>query len=344
MNTGLIVIHFGEPSSPDRQSVERYLERIFRQNMDLEDVADPDARIEALVDRRTPALLEEYEAIGGSPLNEQAEHQVDALATLLDERGFDLRVTTAYQFVDPSIADALATLRDAGCTEVIALSLYPLCGPTTTVAAAEEVERFCSEDPAWDPEVTQLTGWHRHPDYLRLRAANLRSYLERHDLDPYDSATSVLWSAHGTPMKHVDAGSRYVSYVEEYCAAVGALADVPAAPIGFQNHENRGIEWTTPAIEDVVVGSAADQVVVEPVSFMHEQSETLSELDIELAAEATDRGLSFHRIPVPHDDELFPAVLADLVEPLLAGVQPELFQLRRCVCHDGDRTFCRNAP
>lgn len=344
MGTGLIVIHFGEPPTPDRNAVERYLRRIFRQNMDLENVADPDARVNALVQRRTPALLEEYAEIGGSPLNEQAERQAAALAGTLADRSHNVEITTAYQFVDPTIADGLATLRDAGCTEIIALPLYPLCGPTTTVAAVEEVERVCAGASDWDPTVTNVTGWHRHPDYLRLRADHLRSCLDERGLDPNAADTSVLWSAHGTPMKYVTAGSRYVTYVEEYCAAVGALADVPPEPIGYQNHENRGIEWTAPSIEDVIGSATADTVVIEPVSFMHEQSETLSELDIELAARARDRGLSFHRVPVPHDDDRFPDVLADLIEPFLAGVPPELFQLRPCSCHDGDRTFCRNAP
>jgi protoporphyrin/coproporphyrin ferrochelatase len=70
--------------------------------------------------------------------------------------------------------------------------------------------------------------------------------------------------------------------------------------VGFQNHTNRRIAWTEPDVEKVIETVDADTVIVDPVSFMHEQSETLAELDHELSEEAEARGLAFHRVPVPH--------------------------------------------
>jgi protoporphyrin/coproporphyrin ferrochelatase len=59
------------------------------------------------------------------------------------------------------------------------------------------------------------------------------------------------------------------------------------------------------------------------VSFMHEQSETLAELDHELREEAEERGLGFFRVPIPHAAPQFIAVLADLVEPFMTdAVEP----------------------
>jgi ferrochelatase len=77
---------------------------------------------------------------------------------------------------------------------------------------------------------------------------------------------------------------------------------------------------------------------------MHEQSETLSELDDELREEAEDAGLDFYRVPVPHDDDRFRSVLGDLVEPFVGAFDPGYYQLRQCACADSRDAMCLNAP
>ena len=114
--------------------------------------------------------------------------------------------------------------------------------------------------------------------------------------------------------------------------------------IGYQNHSNRGIEWTQPDIEAVVQGLGGRRVIVDPVSFMHEQSETLAELDHELREIAEEAGLEFARVPVPHDDPRFAAVLADLVLALLPSVgHTSALALGACRCQPTQGTFCLNS-
>ncbi|TVR66522.1 MAG: hypothetical protein EA422_01990, partial [Gemmatimonadales bacterium] len=85
-------------------------------------------------------------------------------------------------------------------------------------------------------------------------------------------------------------------------------------------------------------------VVVDPVSFMHEQSETLAELDHELREEAEERGLGFHRVPVPHEDPRFARVLADLMEPFLTGEPSSVgFRYGPCRCRPEANTLCLNS-
>lgn len=347
MASGVLLVHFGEPPQPERPAVESYLANIFERNAELEDAeTDDEARERAaqLARRRAPELVAEYEAIGGSPLNRQAAAQAATLADRLGGRDRDVRIEVAFQYLHPTIAEGLATLREAGVDRLVVLPIYPLCGPSTTIAALHDVRDEIEEQAAWDVNVSPISGWHRHPGYLGLRARNLRSFLREEDVAIDEPETTLLFSAHGTPRHYLDAGSRYVAYVEEICAALAHLIGVDSYTLGYQNHENRDIPWTEPAIEDVLADLESNRVVVEPVSFMHEQSETLSELDIELAAIARGRGIAFHRVPVPHDDPTFPTLLADLVEPFLAGVDPELYQFRACECAASAGAYCLNAP
>ena len=139
-----------------------------------------------------------------------------------------------------------------------------------------------------------MSGWHRHPDYLRVRATAISTVLTDHALDLSDPGTRLIFSAHGTPLRYLEDGSRYVEYVETFCASVAAELKAPSYLLGYQNHTNRpGIRWTEPGIDEVIEKVEAKQVVVDAVSFMHEQSETLAELDDELREKAEARGLGF---------------------------------------------------
>ena len=346
MPTGVVLLNFGEPSTPDRAPVVDYLTRIFLANASLEGAStEEEARTRAreLAERRVDGLLEEYEEIGGSPLNDQATGQADRLQAALDDRGFEARTYVGMQFTEPFIEEAVTEAIDDGVDHLVGLPIYPLCGPSTTVAALEEM-RVAVDEHGWDGQVDELTGWHRHPAYNRLRADTVDRFARDQGIDLQDADTSVVFSAHGTPQHYLEEGSRYQQYVEEYCHSQAALLGIDTFELGYQNHENRDIPWTEPDIEGLIETVAADRIVVEPVSFMHEQSETLSELDIELREEAEAEGLAFHRVPIPHDDERFPGLLADLIEPFLAGIDPGYYNLRQCQCRADPRARCLNAP
>jgi protoporphyrin/coproporphyrin ferrochelatase len=341
--TGVVVLNFGEPERPSEAEVVPFLERIFATNAALEGDQTPEqarARSHALAVRRAPGLIAEYERIGGSPLNRQAAAQAEALRLELERRGVAVRTYMGMQFTDPPIASAVEAARADGVDRLIALPIYPLCGASTTVAALEALSRAVDE-LAWDVDVREISGWHTHPLYTALRADGIRRTASDAGLELAAPRTRLVFSAHGTPVKYLREGSRYDIYVEDGCARVAAAAGAAEYVIGYQNHSNRPVEWTQPGIQEVIEHIDADAVVVVPISFMHEQSETLAELDVELRAEAEQRGLAFHRVPVPHDDPRFAAVLADLVQERLADVPPA--DLTACTCRLSARALCRNA-
>lgn len=346
MTTGVVVLNFGEPSEPERDHVVEYLERIFFANADLEEADSVDAakkRARQLAERRAPGLMEEYEEMGGSPLNEQASYQADLLESTLQKRGYDVITYNGMQYTEPFIEDAARAARDDDVDQLVGLPIFPLCGPSTNVLALDELEDAI-EELDWDIEVQGITGWHKHPTYNRIRAEAISSYLDDHDLDPDADDTAFVFSAHGTPKHYLESGSRYDIYVDEFCEVIASLCSIEDYYLGFQNHSNRGIPWTEPETEDLVEDLEHDRIVVDPMSFLHEQSETLFELDVELDEDAIDEGQELYRVPIPHDDDRLGDVFADLVEPLIAGFEPEYYQLRQCQCRDEPNTMCLNAP
>ncbi|HSJ24390.1 MAG TPA: ferrochelatase [Longimicrobiales bacterium] len=318
MRTAVLLLNFGEPEHATMDEVVPFLERIFNINVSLEDAegAEGRARSRRLAEARAPGLIEEYELIGGSPLLAQATEQRDLLESELRRRGHDVTCILGMQFTPPFIADAVKQARATGAERVVALPIYPLCGPSTTVAALERVESDMKLQ-LWNAPVFQVSGWHPHPGYIELRANAIREVLRANGLSLDDPRTKLVFSAHGTPMKYIHEGSRYDIYVRDFCATLARAVGAPSYEIGYQNHTNRPIDWTQPDVEKVIAGIDAERVVVDAVSFMHEQSETLAELDHELKEEAEERGLGFFRVPIPHAAPAFIEVLADLVEPYL---------------------------
>jgi ferrochelatase len=344
MKTAVLLLNFGEPETATVEAVVPFLERIFSLNRSLMGGPATDSEVaersRKLAEARAPGLIEEYEMIGGSPLHQQARDQAEGLEAELRGRGHDVVVRLGMQFTEPSIADAVAAARELGVERVIGLPVYPLAGPTTTVAALEELARQL-ELQGWAPEVRELSGWHRHPAYIKVRADALRAVLEENGLSFGDPGTKLVFSAHGTPMKYLEEGSRYDLYVRDFCAALAAEVGAPDYVIGYQNHTNRpGVKWTQPDVDRVIEEIEAERIIVDPVSFMHEQSETLAELDHELREEAEGRGLQFFRVPVPHRAPAFIGMLADLVSGVLEGgatTQP----LGQCRCRPG--AYCLNS-
>lgn len=330
MRTGVVLLNFGEPEHATEAEVVPFLERIFATNASLEEDATPEqarARSAELARRRAPGLIEEYRHIGGSPLNAQAAAQAQALASELQRRGHDVRTFVGMQFTDPSIEDAVARAHAEGAERIVALPIYPLCGPSTTVAALAKLKSAVVAS-GWEVPVLEIGGWHVHDWYIHLRAEGVRRIVRDNALRLGDSA-ALVFSAHGTPVKYLREGSRYDLYVRDCCARVARAADAPSYVIGYQNHTNRRVEWTQPEIEEVIEALPTQAAVVVPISFMHEQSETLAELDVELRQKAEARGLRFLRVPVPHDDPAFAVVLADLVERRLAD------EMLDCRCRAG---------
>jgi ferrochelatase len=343
MKTAVIVLNFGEPENATLDEVVPFLEKIFMMNASLEDPATYERAVERsrqLALERAPDLIEEFLKIGGSPLHQQARMEAQALQAELTRRGHDVPVFIGMQFTKPSSADAVAAARAAGVERVIGLPAYPLCGRSTTIAALEDLARAI-EAAAWDVELREITGWHTHQKYTQLRADAIRRTYDSNALRMDDPRVRLVFSAHGTPIKYIEEGSRYRDYVLDSCQRIAGTLGIKEYEIGYQNHGNRpGVQWTQPNVEALIAEIDADAIVVDAVAFLHEQSESLAELDHDLRADAEERGLQFYRVPIPFDDPRVAEVLADLVEPLVeAGVHSDL---RPCRCREEPGVWCLN--
>src|SRR5581483_3069146 len=132
----------------------------------------------------------------------------------------------------------------------------------------------------------------------------------------------ILFSAHGLPKKVIARGDPYQWQVERTAGAVAAALGA-AAPDWVVCYQSRvgPLEWIGPSTEAEIRRAGKDgvPVLVAPIAFVSEHSETLVELDIEYRHLAEEAGVpGYARVPTVSAQQAFIAGLAGLVEQALA--------------------------
>jgi ferrochelatase len=202
---------------------------------------------------------------------------------------------------------------------IVLLPLYPHFSGTTTGSSLKDWYRAAAIAGVTAPTL-EIRDYHDHPGYVGALAAQLRIGLfEARAKGPF----RLLFSAHGLPKKVITAGDPYQAQIERTAAAVVAALGDDGQGLDWQVcYQSRvgPLEWIGPSTEDEIkrAGKASLGLVVVPIAFVSEHSETLVELDIEYRELAIHQGVPFYiRVPALGTDANFIAALTDLTRASL---------------------------
>jgi ferrochelatase len=136
-----------------------------------------------------------------------------------------------------------------------------------------------------------------------------------------------LFSAHSIPQYISDKGDPYKKQIEESIKDIVAKSNIDnnQYTICYQSKVGR-LKWLEPDIKSELLAAGArnEAVVVIPISFTSEHSETLVELDIEYAEMAKEHGIEFYRVPTLSSHNLFIETLAKLTVTALQKFVPDI--------------------
>ncbi|MBI5164314.1 MAG: ferrochelatase [Magnetospirillum sp.] len=305
--TAVVLFNLGGPSDPD--AVEPFLFNLFS---DPAIIALPNPMrwlIARLVSRRrAPIAREIYAQIGGkSPLLDETRNQAQALDAAL---GPDFKTIIAMRYWHPLTAEAVAEVKASGAEQIVLLPLYPQYSTTTSASSARAWATEAKSAGLRIPTASVCC----YPDQPGLIAALADGV--RAGLAEAGPASRVLFSAHGLPKRVVDKGDPYPQQVERTAAAVvAALGGQIDSVVCYQSRVGP-LEWIGPSTEDELARAGRDgvPVVVVPIAFVSEHSETLVELDIEYRHRARELGVpGYVRVPAVGCHPAFIAGLADVV-------------------------------
>ena len=313
--TAIVLFNLGGPDKPE--SVRPFLVNLFTDPAILRVpffVRPLLARIIAYA--RTKPAREIYARIGGrSPLLELTEQQARALELALPE--LHARCFVAMRYWHPFSEAAARAVKAWDPDEVILLPLYPQYS-TTTTGSSLSAWREASARVGLVKPVTALCCYPTDRGFTAATAAIVRASYERARaaLDPA-IGLRVLFSAHGLPEVIVKAGDPYQFQVECTVASVSRQLGLPSLDslVCYQSRATPQ-KWIGPSTEAEIERAAHDKValLVVPIAFVSEHSETLVELDVEYRELAERLGVpGYFRTPAQNADAGFIAALADLV-------------------------------
>ena len=295
----IVFFNLGGPDRPD--AINPFLYNLFsdRAIIDLPRIFRlPLAKL--ISNRRKKRAKAIYSQIGGqSPILEFTRNQAAALEASLMKESFtdEYRVFICMRYWHPRSTKAVMQVKIYDPDEVLLLPLYPQFSTTTTGSSFKDWNQVALSKGLQKP--TYLICCYPSQKYWAEAQANL--LIDELKKVPNKEKVRVLFSAHGLPKKIIDCGDPYQWQVEQSAQAIVAAAKLPndTWKICYQSRVGP-MEWIGPSLENTLKAAAEDgmNVVILPIAFVSEHSETLVELDIEFKKLAKSLGISvYQRVP-----------------------------------------------
>lgn len=311
----VVLFNLGGPDSPE--SVEPFLFNLFNDRAII-GLPQPLRRLVArlISRRRAPVAGEIYAHLGGrSPLLAETDAQASALEYVLAARGYDVRVFVSMRYWHPMSGAVAREVAAFAPDQIVLLPLYPQYSTTTSGSSLNDW-RQAAVSAGLSRPAGAICCYPVQPGLIAALTSLVRKGLQKASAQGV-RRIRVLFSAHGLPQRVVDRGDPYPQQVEATVDAVVAalgMADVEHV-VCYQSRVGP-LKWIGPATEDELARAAADQVgvVVVPVAFVSEHSETLVELDIEYRQRAEELGVpAYVRVATVGTSPAFIEGLAALV-------------------------------
>ena len=326
--TAIVLFNLGGPDTP--AAVQPFLFNLFNDPAIIR-LPNPFrwGLAKVISRRRAPIAREIYQNLGGgSPLLPNTEAQARALETALmsgepDSGGDDFKVFIAMRYWHPFSDEAVRNVKAYAPDQILLLPLYPQFSTTTTGSSVADWDRAAAKAGLSVPTKT-LCCYPADPGFVSEVVTRLRKALDQFEEQAGGGKKPrILFSAHGLPKKIIEAGDPYQEQVEESAAAVVQALGIPDLDwvICYQSRVGP-LEWIGPSTDSEIERAGQDKVplIVVPIAFVSEHSETLVELDIEYRELAEKQGVpSYIRVPTVDDGPAFIEGLAKRARGALDG-------------------------
>ncbi len=311
---GVVLFNLGGPLSTD--DIEEFLFNLFTDPYIIEIPLRGFTRkalARFIARRRADKTAFYYEVMGGkSPQYELTMKQAKALEKKLREN-LDVKVYVGMRYFKPYIEEAYKALLNDNIENVILLPLYPHYSRTTTLSSFEEWNRV-TENPSGRMKILQIESYHDNPLYIDAIADRISETLAKFP-NNVRGRVHILFSAHGVPERIIKRGDPYQKQIIETVNLVSKKFLNPHS-LAYQSRVGP-VKWLgPPTLEEIkrLASNGVKNLVVIPISFVSEHSETLYEVNYLFRNEAKAAGFDqFEMMPALNDSPKFIDALSQLV-------------------------------
>jgi protoporphyrin/coproporphyrin ferrochelatase len=331
MKIGVLVFNLGGPET--LRDVKPFLYRLFSDPEIIRIKFTPLRKLVAYTIATLRRRKSEgyYAQIGGgSPIRRLTEDQARALQQELTKRGNEAQTFVGMCAAPPFLEEAIDKVMESGVERLVILPLFPQFSTTTTGSGFPVLQRLIAARPKLKSiDVRWVREWYQHPVYIEAFALAIQRKLGDLDKSGGFDKTHILFSAHSIPESYVRQGDPYLDQTKKSVELIMKSLEQK----GYRNSHQLSFQskvgpqkWLSPMTSEVIVQLGKQKmqdVLVVPISFVSEHSETLYELDILYKKTAADAGIaSFRRVPALNSDPTFIRALADIVEEALQEGNP----------------------
>ena len=321
---GVLVTNVGSPAAPTRQALKKYLAQFLSdprviENQGLRWKLILHGIILRTRPKRSAHAYSQIWTEEGSPLLAIARRQAEGIAaSLATSIGSPVHVAVGMGYGTPSIADALAELRDKGCRRVLVMPLFPQYASATVGSTFDGVAGALSRW-RWVPELRMVGQYHDEPAYVQALAASVRELWSR-----AGRPDKLLMSFHGLPKRCLLEGDPYHCQCHKTARLLADALELPPDFwfLAFQSRFGREV-WLRPYTDETLKAwgrAGVQKVDVICPGFSADCLETIEEI----GAENRDYFLSaggkeFRYIPALNDRADHTEALAKIAMRHLAG-------------------------
>jgi len=262
--------------------------------------------------RRAPIAKNIYKEIGNkSPILELTQNQAKSLENSLSKKG-NFKCFVVMRCWHPRAENVIKEVKEYNPEEIILLPLYPQYSASTSGSSIKEWNDLCKKEN-YRVKTKTICCYPTESNFLNSHASLIKKIIKNLENKNF----KLLFSAHGLPKNKIKKGDPYQWQIEQTVQGIMSklIYEKPDHIISYQSRVGP-LKWIGPSTDDVIIKYSKEKkgIVIVPIAFVSEHSETLVELDIEYKKLAEKNGCSFYkRVPALGIEENFIKGLTELV-------------------------------
>ena len=263
--------------------------------------------------RRAPIAKKIYAELGGSsPILQLTKEQSDALEIKLNQtqEENEYKCFIIMRCWNPRAKDVIKDVQLYGPDEVVLMPLYPQYSAATSGSSIKEWKDVCKKNN-YHFKTSTICCYPTDHNFINAHTKEIIKKIK--DLKNF----KLIFSAHGLPEKNIKKGDPYQWQVEQSVKKIVETLNDESLDWVLSYQSRVGpLKWIGPSTETIIIENSklGKHIVLVPIAFVSEHSETLVELDIEYKEIADANGCkNYTRVPALGINEDFIKAMSELI-------------------------------
>ncbi|AFI04241.1 ferrochelatase [Helicobacter cetorum] len=265
-----------------------------------------------IVNARVEKSKKIYEKLGGkSPLTPITF----ALTKRLNELDSSRFYTYAMRYTPPYAPMVLQDLVSKEIDSLVLFSMYPQYSSTTTLSSFNDAFKALKSIEGFRPKVRVIERFYTAPKLNEIILDTILATLKGQKSEDF----TLIFSVHGLPQSIIDAGDTYQKECEHHVSLLKELMqqkNINFKKVLLSYQSKLGpMKWLEPSTESLIEEHRKSNIIIYPLAFTIDNSETLYELEIQYRLMAKRLGIKEYLVcPCLNDSLEFAKLIVELVQ------------------------------